>query len=105
MTDVRQRISQAAHRTGRAFDDQPDACAGLAWSRWSAASATRSVMRLRRILLSSMDGWAVVEVEIQGVQHEYTTIAGVQEDVLEILLNLKHLSISLHSRKRGNALR
>jgi DNA-directed RNA polymerase subunit alpha len=53
---------------------------------------------LRRILLSSMPGCAVTEVEIQGVLHEYTTIEGVQEDVLEILLNLKDLAISLHSR-------
>ncbi|NOR10923.1 MAG: DNA-directed RNA polymerase subunit alpha, partial [Desulfovibrionaceae bacterium] len=47
---------------------------------------------LRRILLSSMPGCAVTEVEIQGVLHEYTTIDGVQEDVLEILLNLKDLA-------------
>ncbi|MBK5963431.1 DNA-directed RNA polymerase subunit alpha [Thiocystis minor] len=53
---------------------------------------------LRRILLSSMDGCAVTEVEIQGVLHEYTTIAGVQEDVLEILLNLKQLAISLKGK-------
>ena len=53
---------------------------------------------LRRILLSSMPGAAVVQVEIEGVLHEYTTIEGVQEDVLEILLNLKDLAISLHSR-------
>lgn len=53
---------------------------------------------LRRILLSSMDGWAVTEVEIQGVLHEYTTIPGVQEDVLEILLNLKQLAISLKGK-------
>jgi DNA-directed RNA polymerase subunit alpha len=53
---------------------------------------------LRRILLSSMPGCAVTEVEIQGVLHEYTTIEGVQEDVLEILLNLKELAIKLHSR-------
>ena len=44
---------------------------------------------LRRILLSSMPGAAVVEAEIEGVLHEYTTIEGVQEDVLDILLNLK----------------
>ncbi|NCA68639.1 MAG: DNA-directed RNA polymerase subunit alpha [Sphingobacteriia bacterium] len=56
---------------------------------------------LRRILLSSMDGWAVTEVEIQGVLHEYTTIPGVQEDVLEILLNLKQLAISLHGRNEA----
>jgi DNA-directed RNA polymerase subunit alpha len=53
---------------------------------------------LRRILLSSMPGCAVTEVEIQGVLHEYTTIEGVREDVLELLLNLKELAISLHAR-------
>jgi len=53
---------------------------------------------LRRILLSSMPGAAVVEAEIEGVLHEYTTIDGVQEDVLEILLNLKDLAINLHAR-------
>jgi DNA-directed RNA polymerase subunit alpha len=53
---------------------------------------------LRRILLSSMSGCAVTEVEIQGVLHEYTTLAGVQEDVLEILLNLKNLAISLSGK-------
>jgi DNA-directed RNA polymerase subunit alpha len=53
---------------------------------------------LRRILLSSMEGYAVTEVEIQGILHEYTTIEGVQQDVLEILLNLKQLAITLHGR-------
>jgi len=53
---------------------------------------------LRRILLSSMSGCAVTEVEIHGVLHEYTTLEGVQEDVLEILLNLKELAISLHGK-------
>lgn len=53
---------------------------------------------LRRILLSSMPGAAVTEVEIDGVLHEYTTIEGVQEDVIEILLNLKGLSIRMHTR-------
>lgn len=53
---------------------------------------------LRRVLLSSMTGCAVTEVEIQGVLHEYTTLAGVQEDVLEILLNLKNLAISLSGK-------
>ncbi|MCW8902817.1 MULTISPECIES: DNA-directed RNA polymerase subunit alpha [Sedimenticola] len=53
---------------------------------------------LRRILLSSMPGSAVVEAEIEGVLHEYTSIEGVQEDVLEILLNLKDLAIIMHSR-------
>ncbi|ADC63255.1 DNA-directed RNA polymerase subunit alpha [Allochromatium vinosum] len=53
---------------------------------------------LRRILLSSMDGYAVTEVEIQGVLHEYTTLEGVQEDVLEILLNFKQLAIVLQGK-------
>jgi DNA-directed RNA polymerase subunit alpha len=53
---------------------------------------------LRRILLSSMSGCAVTEVEIHGVLHEYTTLEGVQEDVLEILLNLKGLAINLHGK-------
>jgi DNA-directed RNA polymerase subunit alpha len=50
---------------------------------------------LRRILLSSMTGAAIVEVEIEGVLHEYTTIEGVQEDVVDILLNLKGVAIRL----------
>ncbi|THB66889.1 MAG: DNA-directed RNA polymerase subunit alpha [Gammaproteobacteria bacterium] len=53
---------------------------------------------LRRILLSSIPGFAVVEAEIDGVLHEYSTIEGVQEDVVEILLNLKNLSIRMHTR-------
>lgn len=51
---------------------------------------------LRRILLSSMPGAAVVEAEIEGVLHEYTSIEGVQEDVIEILLNLKELAVRMH---------
>ena len=53
---------------------------------------------LRRILLSSMPGCAVVEVDIDGVLHEYSAIEGVQEDVIEILLNLKGLAITMHGR-------
>ena len=53
---------------------------------------------LRRILLSSMQGAAIVEVEIEGVLHEYTSIEGVQEDVVDVLLNLKEVAIRMHSR-------
>src|SRR5690606_723910 len=53
---------------------------------------------LRRILLSSMPGAAVTEVEIEGVLHEYTTLEGVQEDVIDVLLNLKQLAIRMHTR-------
>jgi len=51
---------------------------------------------LRRILLSSMPGCAVTDVQIDGVQHEYSAIEGVQEDVIEILLNLKGLAVRMH---------
>ncbi len=53
---------------------------------------------LRRILLSSMPGAAIVEVKIEGVLHEYGAIPGVQEDVIEILLNLKNVAIKLVGR-------
>ena len=53
---------------------------------------------LRRVLLSSIPGCAVTDVEIEGVLHEYTTIDGVQEDVIDILLNLKQLAVVLHSK-------
>jgi DNA-directed RNA polymerase subunit alpha len=53
---------------------------------------------LRRILLSSMPGCAITEVQIDGVLHEYGTIEGVQEDVIDILLNLKGVAVSLHNQ-------
>lgn len=53
---------------------------------------------LRRILLSSMPGCAVTEVEIDGVLHEYSTKEGVQEDILEILLNLKGLAVRVQGK-------
>jgi DNA-directed RNA polymerase subunit alpha len=53
---------------------------------------------LRRVLLSSMPGSAIVEAEIEGVLHEYTSIEGVQEDVVDILLNLKQVAIRMHAR-------
>lgn len=56
---------------------------------------------LRRILLSSMPGCAIVEVEIDGVLHEYSAIEGVQEDVIEILLNLKDVAIIMHGKNEA----
>ncbi len=50
---------------------------------------------LRRILLSSIAGCAVTEVSIDGVLHEYSSIEGVKEDVVEILLNLKNLAVTM----------
>jgi DNA-directed RNA polymerase subunit alpha len=54
---------------------------------------------LRRILLSSMPGCAITEVEIEGVLHEYSVIEGVQEDVIDILLNLKGVAFVLEGRE------
>ncbi|MGH8730966.1 MAG: DNA-directed RNA polymerase subunit alpha, partial [Burkholderiales bacterium] len=53
---------------------------------------------LRRVLLSSMPGFAPTEVKFNGVLHEYSTIDGVQEDVVDILLNLKGIVLKMHNR-------
>lgn len=55
---------------------------------------------LRRVLLSSMNGVAVTQVRITGVQHEYSTVDGVTEDVVDILLNLKGLIFKLHGKDK-----
>ncbi|HYB51958.1 MAG TPA: DNA-directed RNA polymerase subunit alpha [Burkholderiaceae bacterium] len=57
---------------------------------------------LRRILLSSMVGYAPTEAQIEGVVHEYSTIDGVREDVVDILLNLKSIVFKLHNRDEVN---
>ena len=54
---------------------------------------------LRRVLLSSIKGAAIVSVRIDGVLHEFSTIPGVREDVIEILMNLKHVPVRSHSRE------
>ncbi|ADC72634.1 MULTISPECIES: DNA-directed RNA polymerase subunit alpha [unclassified Thioalkalivibrio] len=56
---------------------------------------------LRRVLLSSIPGAAIVEARIEGVLHEYTAIEGVQEDVVDILLNLKGVALRMHSREES----
>ena len=64
---------------------------------------------LRRILLSSLPGAAATSIKIEGVQHEFSTVPGVTEDVTELILNIKKLALkihgdlpktSLHSRQR-----
>lgn len=52
---------------------------------------------LRRVLLSSLPGVAVTSIKIDGVLHEFSTVPGVIEDVTEIILNVKELSVKLHS--------
>ncbi len=56
---------------------------------------------LRRILLSSMPGCAITEVRVEGVLHEYSALEGVQEDVLDILMNMKTLALKLHTRNEA----
>ncbi len=51
---------------------------------------------LRRVLLSSLPGYAITSVKIDGVLHEFTTIPGVKEDVTEIVLNLKNVILKIH---------
>jgi DNA-directed RNA polymerase subunit alpha len=53
---------------------------------------------LRRILLSSIPGAAITEVAIDGVLHEYTTVEGMAEDVIDVLLNLKNVAVRMHAR-------
>ena len=53
---------------------------------------------LRRILLSSLPGYAATSIKIAGVQHEFTTVPGVKEDVTEIVLNIKRVIVKLHSQ-------
>lgn len=57
---------------------------------------------LRRILLSSMEGVAPTEVFIEGVLHEYSTLDGVREDVVDILLNVKGVVFKMHNRREVN---
>jgi DNA-directed RNA polymerase subunit alpha len=56
---------------------------------------------LRRILLSSLEGVAPTEVSIEGVLHEYSTLEGVREDVVDILLNVKGVVIKMHNRREA----
>ncbi|MEX2198555.1 MAG: DNA-directed RNA polymerase subunit alpha, partial [Burkholderiales bacterium] len=56
---------------------------------------------LRRVLLSSMPGYSPTEVQIAGVVHEYSTLDGVREDVVDILLNLKGIVFRLHNRQEA----
>jgi len=59
--------------------------------------ATTSGHALRRVLLSSIQGAAVTNVRIKGVQHEFTTLPGVWEDITHIMLNLKEIPFKLHN--------
>ena len=53
---------------------------------------------LRRVMLSSLPGSAITEVQVEGALHEFTTLEGMQEDVIELLLNLKGVAVRLSGR-------
>jgi len=55
---------------------------------------------LRRVLLSSLQGAAMTSVRIEGVEHEFTTISNVAEDVTDIILNLKEVLLRMHTQER-----
>src|SRR6202163_2518181 len=52
---------------------------------------------LRRVLLSSLQGAAVTSIHIEGVLHEFSSIAGVREDVTDLVLNVKQIALRMHS--------
>ena len=58
---------------------------------------------LRRILLSSLPGAAITNIQIDGVLHEFSTIPGVREDVTQIILNIKGLALKLYAEEIGRA--
>ena len=57
---------------------------------------------LRRILLSSLPGAAITSIKIDGIQHEFSTIPGIVEDVVEIILNLKNVRLKIHDNEEKN---
>ncbi len=59
---------------------------------------------LRRVLLSSLEGAAITQVKIKGVQHEFSTMPGVLEDVITIIMNLKQLRFKIHSDEPQKAI-
>ncbi len=63
----------------------------LSFARWNPAFGVTIGNALRRVLLSSLEGYAIVGIRIEGVDHEFATIKGITEDVLEIILNLKQV--------------
>ena len=57
---------------------------------------------LRRVLLSSLEGYAITSIKIEGVEHEFSTIPGIIEDVTEIILNLKQLRLKANGENQAN---
>ena len=79
------------------IDKISDACSRITLVPFERGFGHTMGNSLRRVLLSSMPGWAITRVKISGALHEYSALEGVQEDVIEILLNLKELSFKVSS--------
>ena len=86
----------------RRLESEGNEDAGLGYSRFWCEPLERGFGQtlgnsLRRVLLSSLQGAAITSVKITGVQHEFSTIPGVLEDVSDIILNLKEVRLRMHS--------
>ena len=80
-----------------------DATENFTPNRLSADLARLSVIRLRRALLSSIEGAAITAVKIEGVEHEFSSIKGVVEDATDVILNLKQVPFTLHGGQAENS--
>ena len=74
------------------------------WSLWSAATAPRWATRCAALCSLRCPAPQLTAIKIAGVQHEFSTIPGVKEDVTEIVLNVKSLITKLHTRGRQDGL-
>lgn len=78
-------------------DDYSPTSAGFAIEPLHAGYGNTLGNSLRRVLLSSIKGAAIVSFKVEGATHEFTTIKGVKEDVVDISLNLKNVLVKVHS--------
>lgn len=81
------------------IDDHSDVSASFAIEPLHAGYGNTLGNSLRRVLLSSIEGGAIVSFKIEGATHEFTTVKGVKEDVVDISLNLKNVRVKSHSDK------
>ena len=88
-------VSNLYHATDIDIDQRSNTLASVTLKPFERGFAYTVGVALRRILLSSMPGCAIVETEIDGVLHEYSTIEGVREDVIDILLNIKDMPVNV----------
>src|SRR3989338_571631 len=91
-------MSKVIHNPALAnIDEQSATSATFAIEPLHAGYGNTLGNSLRRVLLSSIEGAAIVAFRIEGATHEFTTVAGVKEDVVDIMLNLKNVRLKVHS--------